>query len=177
MELFYKQGYRATGINEVIQKSGVAKATFYNHFPAKDDLGRAYLESMRESELAYMENAIGSQKQPIKRWLAVVESLGPWLEETNFRGCPFMNMASEVPDFADPMRKEGQKLYDEIRGRIIQLTKELIASDETKYAHLDVEELSKQYLIIFVGAVGLAELYHAIWPVEQALHSVRRLLN
>ena len=43
-ELFYRQGYRATGINEVIARSGVAKATFYNHFPSKEDLCLAYLQ-------------------------------------------------------------------------------------------------------------------------------------
>jgi len=54
-DLFYRQGYRATGINEVIKESGVAKATFYNHFPTKDDLCYAYLEGVRVREKAYVD--------------------------------------------------------------------------------------------------------------------------
>ncbi|MGB5338112.1 MAG: TetR/AcrR family transcriptional regulator, partial [Gammaproteobacteria bacterium] len=50
-DLFAAQGYRATGVNEVIEKSGVAKATFYNHFPSKDELCLAYLKTRNDFEL------------------------------------------------------------------------------------------------------------------------------
>eukprot|EP01036_Dinobryon_divergens_P021358 gene21358-29320_t len=42
--LFYRDGYRAVGVDRVITMSGVAKATFYKHFPAKDDLIIAWLD-------------------------------------------------------------------------------------------------------------------------------------
>ena len=44
--LFYAQGFRAAGIDTIIAESGVAKATFYKYFPAKDDLMLAYLEKV-----------------------------------------------------------------------------------------------------------------------------------
>ena len=44
--LFYAQGFRAAGIDTIIAESGVAKATFYKYFPAKDDLILAYLEKV-----------------------------------------------------------------------------------------------------------------------------------
>ena len=44
--LFYAQGLRAAGIDTIIAESGVAKATFYKYFPAKDDLILAYLEKV-----------------------------------------------------------------------------------------------------------------------------------
>ena len=47
-ELFYARGLRAVGIDEIIEKSGAAKATLYAHFPTKDDLITAFLrEDMR----------------------------------------------------------------------------------------------------------------------------------
>jgi AcrR family transcriptional regulator len=36
--LFYRDGYRAIGVDRVIGEAEVAKATFYKHFPSKDDL-------------------------------------------------------------------------------------------------------------------------------------------
>jgi AcrR family transcriptional regulator len=42
--LFYARGIRAVGVDTIIAESGVAKATFYKHFPAKDDLVVAYLD-------------------------------------------------------------------------------------------------------------------------------------
>ena len=37
-DLFYKQGYRATVVNQIIEEAGVSKPTFYSHFPSKEDL-------------------------------------------------------------------------------------------------------------------------------------------
>ena len=86
-ELFYKQGYRATGINEVIEKSGVAKATFYNHFPSKDDLVHAYLVGVVDSELGSLDNELRKTRGPLNRFLLAINWLQPWLESTQFRGC------------------------------------------------------------------------------------------
>src|SRR5512144_1844761 len=44
--LFYARGIRAVGVDTIIAESGVAKATFYKHFPAKDDLAVAYLDKV-----------------------------------------------------------------------------------------------------------------------------------
>lgn len=176
-DLFYHQGYRATGINEVIEKSGVAKATFYSHFPSKDDLGLAYLKQVKERESEHVEKCIRAAKGPLARFYAVVRSLEPWLLETKFRGCGFINMAAEIPDPEHPLRKVGREVYDVVRARVETLARELIASDAKKYGHFDAKELTKEYMVAFTGAIALAEIYHAIWPVEDALNSVRRLIG
>jgi AcrR family transcriptional regulator len=176
-DLFYRQGYRATGINEVISKSGVAKATFYSHFPSKDDLGLAYLRQIMEGEIAHVDKWIRSAKGPLNRFLAVMRSLKPWLQETEFRGCAFINMASEVPDPQDSLRKVGREVYDVVRTRVSTLAAELIASDSKKYGHLDTRELTKEYMVVFTGAIALAEIYHAMWPVEHAMMTVLRLIG
>lgn len=176
-ELFYKQGYRATGINEIIDKSGVAKATFYNHFPSKDDLCGASLKWLMANEISYIEHAISDAKGPLNRFLAAITSLKPWAESTKFRGCAFMNISAEIPEANDPLRKIGTKLYDEIRNRVEDLAEELIESDTQKYGHLKVKELANDYMIAFAGAVALAEIYHAIWPIEHAELTLRRLIG
>ena len=45
-QLFYKQGYNATGINQIIDESSIAKASLYNHFKSKTELLYAYLETL-----------------------------------------------------------------------------------------------------------------------------------
>ena len=47
--LFYREGYRATGIDRVIAEADVAKATFYKHFPSKDDLITAWIARAEDS--------------------------------------------------------------------------------------------------------------------------------
>lgn len=176
-DLFYRQGFRATGINEVIEKAGVAKATFYSHFRTKDELALAYLEYAKEREIAYMEQAIRAARGPVNRFYAVIRSLEPWLRDTRFRGCNFLNMASEIPEPRDPLRGVGREVYDHVRARVQELTKELIASDRRKYGHLDAGAVTGAYMVAFTGAIALAEIYHAIWPVKDALKTVRRLIG
>lgn len=176
-DLFYKQGYRASGINEIIKSSGVAKATFYSYFPGKDVLGIAYLKGMGTSVLNYFESAIGNAEGTHERFLAVITSLEPWLIETNFRGCAFLNIASEVPDFDSPLRKPGIKIYTAIHKRITTLCTELIDSNSDKYSDLNATDLSKEYMVIFVGAVALSELYNDISPAKDALKAIGRLIG
>jgi hypothetical protein len=57
------------------------------------------------------------------------------------------------------------------------LAKELIASDAKRYGHLDIKVLTGEYMVAFTGAVALAGIYHAIWPVEDALNTARRLIG
>ena len=176
-ELFYYQGYRATGINEVIEKSGVAKATFYSHFPSKDDLGLAYLEHVKDGELTHIEKTIQSAKGPLERFYAVIHSLEPWMLDTDFRGCGFINMVAEIPDPKHPMRKVGKDIYDKVHTQVETLIKDLIASNTKKYGHLNVKELTGEYMVAFTGAIALAGIYHGIWPVTDALNTVRRLIS
>jgi len=176
-DLFYRQGYRATGINEVIEKSGVAKATFYSHFPSKEDLGLAYLQQVKEGEIAHLEKYIRSAKGPRERYYAVIRSLEPWLLDTKFRGCAFINMVSETPDPKHPLRKVGREVYDYTWARVETQVKELIASDKKKFGHLNTRELTGEYMTAFVGAIALAEIYHAVWPVEDALNTACRLIG
>ena len=61
--LFYAEGIRAVGIDRIIAEAGVAKATFYNHFPSKDDLVLAYIEEQdrigRDAVAAFPRQAPG----------------------------------------------------------------------------------------------------------------------
>jgi len=77
-DLFYRNGYRATGINEIIQKSGVAKATFYAHFPSKESLAYAYVESMNREELRVLEESMEKFSGPYEKLIGLVEFLIPW---------------------------------------------------------------------------------------------------
>ena len=175
-DLFYRQGYRATGINEVIDKSGVAKATFYNHFPSKDELYEASLNILSENELRYVDDGINAATEPRERFLSVLKWLKPWATETNFRGCAFLHAATEVPNADSKIRKVGTRLYDSIRSRVERLAEELVSSDQA-YQHLDAKKLASDYMVAFAGAVSQAEIYHAVWPIEQAIETIERLIG
>lgn len=176
-QLFFEQGYRATGINEVIAKSGVAKATFYNHFPTKDDLCLVYLQDRNTTEYETVVAYVHDHDTPEERFLAVMGSLCPWLEANSLRGCAFLNMVAEVPDPRNLLRREGVKHYESLRKLIKELTLELIDSDRDRYQKMDVDTVTDDYLTILGGAIAMAEIYHDLWPVKHASAMVKKMIE
>ncbi|SEB41661.1 TetR/AcrR family transcriptional regulator [Terriglobus roseus] len=98
--LFYREGVRATGTERIMAESGVAKATFYRHFPSKDDLVVAYLACRDRS---FFE-AVDSPAPPkdIHEALARIERV---INHPDIIGCPFLRIASEYPDTAHPFHR------------------------------------------------------------------------
>lgn len=175
-DLIANQGYRATGINEIIEKSGVAKATFYKYFPTKHDLCIAYLQLRNVNEVNAIKAFVAKKRTPWSRFLGVIESLRPWLKENNLRGCGFLNMVAEEPDVKSPLRLEGRQHYQSLREFIRQLAVELIESDPRHYGDLDVDILTDDYMMIIGGTIAMTEIYHDLWPIRQGIDMVARLV-
>lgn len=174
--LFFEQGYRATGINQVIQEAGVAKATFYSHFPTKDDLCLASLQARNRAEQSAVEAFVDRYSDPRERLMAVMDAIGSWLEANRLRGCQFLNMVSEVPDPTTELRREGVRHYEGLRRMIRGLAEELVAADPARYRHLDAGALADEYLVTLTGAIALTEIYHDITPVSRARRVIENLL-
>lgn len=101
--LFYAVGIHAVGIDRIIAEAGVAKATFYSHFPSKDDLVVAYLE---EQDRIGRAAVAALPKQPPRQMLgAILGRISATAVAGDFRGCPFLNAAAEYTDPASPVRR------------------------------------------------------------------------
>lgn len=94
--LFYAQGLRAAGIDTIIAESGVAKATFYKYFPAKDDLILAYLEKVDgvwTGQLQAAADAAGPDAAA--QLVGLFDALASACRRDGYRGCAFINAAAE----------------------------------------------------------------------------------
>jgi len=175
--LFYKQGYQATGINEVIKESGVAKATFYSHFPAKEDLCLAYLEKHSQAEKDTFKAQVSSKRSAKARFLAPIEAIQPWLESNELRGCEYLNTVAEVPDPDSPLRQKGKAHYEWLHSFLEDLATELLDSDPTHYSDLNAKKLANDYMVYLAGAIALTEVYHDTWPIKHAIKQVKQLID
>ncbi|TMR28576.1 TetR/AcrR family transcriptional regulator [Nonomuraea zeae] len=101
--LFYAEGVHAVGIDRIIAEAGVAKATFYHHFPSKDELVRAYVVEQGALQRAVIEGM--RAEPPGARLLAVFSFMCEFGAGPTYRGCPFVNTAAEYPDPAHPVRQ------------------------------------------------------------------------
>jgi AcrR family transcriptional regulator len=95
--LFYARGIRAVGVDLIIAESGVAKATFYKHFPAKDDLVVAYLDRVDGIWSAQLHQAADAAgPDPADRLVGLFDALGSACRRDGYRGCAFLNAAAEA---------------------------------------------------------------------------------
>lgn len=95
--LFYARGLRAVGVDTIIAEAGVAKATFYRHFPAKDDLIVAYLDTVDQvwsGQLHAAAEAAGPA--PADQLVGLFDALGTACRREGYRGCAFINAAAEA---------------------------------------------------------------------------------
>jgi len=98
-ELFTQRGIRAVGVDEVIARSGVAKATLYKHFRSKNELAMAFLER-REQRWSHAFIEAGSAHRAADaegQLLAIFDMLDEWYRRgDSFRECSFMSVLLEM---------------------------------------------------------------------------------
>ena len=101
--LFYRHGLRATGIDRIIAESGVAKMSFYRHFPSKQALIGAYLDLRHARWMAWLDSRLAPAATP-RAWIeSLPAALDDWFRAPGFRGCAFINSHAETGADAPPM--------------------------------------------------------------------------
>ena len=135
-ELFSRRGIRDVGVDEVIERAGVAKATLYRHFPSKDDLAIAFLERREERwTLAWVEaeaKRLGST--PEDQLLAIFGLFDEWFHRDDFEACSFINVLLEM----GPAHRVGQasvRHLASIRSVVGRLAEEAALRDPESFAH------------------------------------------
>jgi AcrR family transcriptional regulator len=106
---------RVTGVDALIAHADVAKATFYRHFPSKDDLVAAWLQSSQARWLDIVVSELeGRGYTPLGKLIGFWEVMGEWAEGEQFRGCPYLNTLVEIRDPDHPAYPEVRSYIDEV---------------------------------------------------------------
>jgi len=104
-ELFYREGIHSVGVDRIIGEAGVTRATFYRHFPSKEDLVEAYLGVEDANIRGAFAAAEASGAAPKQLVGLVIDGLADDVARHHTRGCPFINAAAEYPDADSGVRK------------------------------------------------------------------------
>jgi AcrR family transcriptional regulator len=103
-DLFYRYGVTAIGVDTVSAAAGVSKRSLYQHFGSKDELVAAALSARSPAILARWLPQRPTRSSPRANILAVFTALHAFSADPEFRGCPFVNVATELPDATHPAR-------------------------------------------------------------------------
>lgn len=96
--LFYHEGIRAVGVDRLISESSVTKATFYKHFGAKETLVVSYIQSRHDAARELLTDIVAQSSTTTDALHAMVDNIVDQAHSSDFRGCAFINAATEFPD-------------------------------------------------------------------------------
>jgi len=134
-DLFYKESIRSVGVETIVKQAGVAKISLYRSFESKDDLIVAYLESRNADYWQNVDRILAAKRNnPRAQVRALISYVASRATTSGYRGCPFINYASEFPDPSHPGHRVVDKNKREMHQRLVALSKALGASRPAQLA-------------------------------------------
>ncbi|MBD1541999.1 TetR/AcrR family transcriptional regulator [Arthrobacter sp. IA7] len=133
--LFSHRGIRDVGVDELIRASGVAKATFYRHFPSKDDVALAFLK--RRDELWMLGSVVPEARSradnPEDQRLAIFDVYDQWFQDDDFEACSFVKVLLEM-GAEHPLGQASIGYLGRIRQQVRLLAEEAGLDDSEAFA-------------------------------------------
>lgn len=159
--LFVERGYELVGVNEIIEKSDVAKATFYSHFKSKEKLCVAWLDYAKTEAAAEIQELLASPLSPREKVAQRFDELGEYLVGSGFRGCPFSNTAAMVPE--DNEIREAVRAYKAgSREGWRAIARQFGRSPEAS------DTLGDAIFLLFSGSITEGQNARNRWPIDAA---------
>jgi AcrR family transcriptional regulator len=167
-ELFYAEGIHTVGIDRVIERAGVAKASLYSTFGSKEGLVRAYLLLRHERRQRRMTEAIANLDGPRAKLLGIFDYLSEFHRQPAFRGCPFVNASAEAAP-GGAVQEVSDLSRDWVRSLVRGLVGELGVADP--------ETLTDQLILLYDGSTVAARLDRNLAAARAGRAAAEALLN
>jgi len=148
-ELFYEHGVHTVGIDTIIERAAVAKATLYSAFGSKEGLVRAYLEARHASRRAAVLAEMALHDDPGGKLLALFDVLVTTVKQPGFCGCAFANASAESgPDSAAA----------EVTRKVREWLLGVMAEQATALGAAEPASLARQLTLLYDGALAQSRL-------------------
>jgi AcrR family transcriptional regulator len=133
-DLFYQQGVRAVGMNQIIDAAGCGKNLLYTHFPSKTDLVAAYLTKAANHREQEAQEALATAADPRDQIVALTHYIAGCVADPGFRGCALRNYVAEFPADDSPAARIPKTCLQRSRDRIGTLTRRARVARPTQVA-------------------------------------------
>lgn len=171
-DLFYKQGFNSTGINQIIAEADIAIGSLYNHFSSKNELLKVYL--IKEEQVWFRGFEEHSSKFILSKdkIFALVDYRKKLQTSSKFAGCHFIKINAEVgnsnPVISDFVmkHKEKQKI----------MIKELITQYNKEGGSINEKEITENIFLLLEGAVVISTINQNAVAFDQVKKIIKGLL-
>lgn len=169
-ELFYREGIRAVGVEEIVHSAGVTKPSLYRSFPSKDELAAAYLRDFDAGFWRRFEAPAAEHPgDPRGHLLAYMEALARRAGRDGYRGCGLSNAIIEYPDRSHPAHQVAAANKRALRERLAAMCTAMGAADPA--------ELADGLLLLLEGSYTSSQTFGAGGPVRALVATATRLID
>ncbi|MDR4893902.1 MULTISPECIES: TetR/AcrR family transcriptional regulator [unclassified Chryseobacterium] len=162
-QLFARQGYNSTGINQIISEAEVAKASFYQYFKSKEDLCVEFLNVRHDYWFNELNIFLAKEKDAKSKTIKAFDFLVYMNEKESFRGCSFLNILSEIPMDNSKILSAIQSHKADLRNFFLEL--------------LNDDELSDHIYMLFESSIIESQLFKSNELIVKSKKIVTNLIQ
>ena len=163
-KLFYTQGYNATGINEIIAKSEIAKATLYHHFKSKEDICIAYLDYRHNKFLDALKDFVSERSKGKQQLVSIFDFLRNMYRESDFHGCWGIKTFGELP----PKNQKIVAVIQRQKKELLFFLGEIVGNNIANVSKAETEKISGGIYLLYESAITESYLHKNDWPIYLA---------
>ena len=168
-QLFYRDGYRAVGIDTIIAEAGVAKMSLYRHFSSKDELIVAYLTESNQQFWKWLEAETEGIQDPAEVLVAMFAAFQRQSTTPQCFGCTFQGVASEFPEMSHPGHQVAMDHKRQVVNRFTHLAEQAQLNDP--------DELANQLLLLMDGAWIASRMFGSDNPAKNLTPAATALIE
>jgi TetR/AcrR family transcriptional repressor of lmrAB and yxaGH operons len=146
-KLLRRQGYAATGLNEIVARSGAPRGSLYFHFPGgKQELALAAMEQSGEQLRGAIAAVMASPGGAARTVGGLIDALAAGLEASGYRdGCPIATVTLEAAAGSEPVRLTAERVFS---SWLSELESALVAEGT------DPEAARRRAMLVLAAAEG-----------------------
>jgi AcrR family transcriptional regulator len=163
-KLFYVNGYNATGINEIIAKSEIAKATLYHHFKSKEDICVAYLEQRHNQFISDLKEFVPKANSSRQQLLSIFDYLRELYRKGDFHGCWGIKTLAELP----PKNQKILNVIQRQKKELLLFLGEIVGDNIANISIAETEKISGGIYLLYESAITESHLHKNDWPIHLA---------
>lgn len=176
MDLFWRKGYEATSVDDLLKAMGISRASLYATFGDKHALYERALDLYYEKHGAPIVDALGAKGTLEARLRAALLVVVEDAKRGDRRGCMATNTLVELANLDPPLRRTSQRMLDELEGILLETFKAAKADKELPPAS-DPKALSRFYMTTMTGLRVMARAGAPIEAMEDAVRLSLRCIS
>jgi len=170
LQVFYDNGFHATGMDKLAAATGVSKTSMYKHFRTKEDIIIATLRLRDANFRGWLYDRVETLAQtPRAQLLAIFDALEEWFAKPEFSGCMFIKASAEFQDRDHPIHRQSADHKRALTEHFAEIAGRAGAKDALA--------LARQLMILKEGAIIMAVIGESETPAQDAKLAAETLLQ